>query len=289
MSKFLLRRTVAVLTIAALASFHIASAQNATPAGAFRDNPAWTVVDGALTTQAEAGKTPLVSRATLADSVTSFDFRAPAGARATLYVQGRYAFELVGNGDWQPFALRFRAPRFDPGYNKLQPAFVLDVRNGTDFRRSVRVEGPSEGAYWNGEDRRGPSFIFVRQAGPFALRNARHEPADFEQLTVPQVSGGDTNEKELKDLVALGKETFTQLVAKPVHLVEKDSAAVSTGPNLFGLFRPTRVRAKWSKAARDIASRSRPIVNTCTVPCANPWSNWRSPRAARRRASPIYP
>ncbi len=112
-------------------------AERHAPDAAFRDNPAWTVADGALTTQAEAGKTPLVSRATLADSVTSFDFRAPAGARATLYVQGRYAFELVGNGDWQPFALRFRAPRFDAGFNKIQPAFVLDVRNGTDFRRNV--------------------------------------------------------------------------------------------------------------------------------------------------------
>ncbi len=63
MPKFLRRHSVAVLTIAALASFHIAHAQNAAPpAGAFRDNPAWTVVDGALTTQAEAGKTPLVSQ-----------------------------------------------------------------------------------------------------------------------------------------------------------------------------------------------------------------------------------
>jgi hypothetical protein len=238
MPKFLRRHSVAVLTIAALASFHIASAQNATPpAGAFRDNPAWTVVDGALTTQAEAGKTPLVSRSTLADSVTSFDFRAPAGSRAMLYVQGRYAFELVGNGDWQPFALRFRAPRFDVGFNKTQPAFVLDVRNGTDFRRNVRLEGASEGAFWTNEDRRGPSFIFVRQAGPFALRNARVEPADFEQLNVPQASGGETNEKELKDLVAFGKESFTQLGCEACHLVEKNSAAVSTGPNLFGLFR----------------------------------------------------
>ena len=77
----------------------------------------------------------------------------------------------------------------------------------------------------------------MSQAGPFALRNARHEAADFEQLTLPQASGGDTNEKALKDLVALGKESFTQLGCEACHLVEKDSAAVSTGPNLFGLFR----------------------------------------------------
>jgi len=237
MPKFLLRRPVAVLTMLALASFHIASAENAPPAPAFRDNPAWTAADGVLTTQAEAGKTPLISRMTLADSVTGLEYRAPVGARATMYVQGRYAFELVGTGDWVRFDLRFRAPRFDPGYNKYQPAFVLDVKNGSDFRRNVRIEGPSEGAYWQGEDRRGPTFIFVRQAGPFAIRNARHEPADFEQLTVPAASGGDTNEKELKDLVALGKETFTQLGCEACHQVEKNSAAVSTGPNLFGLFR----------------------------------------------------
>ncbi|HYJ42357.1 MAG TPA: hypothetical protein VEW08_16310, partial [Steroidobacteraceae bacterium] len=154
MPRFLRRHVLAVLTICALASFP-AGAQ---PSSAFRDNPAWTFADGALTTQSEAGKTPLVSRLTLADSVTAFDFRAPAGARGTLYVQGRYAFELVGNGEWQHFELRFRAPRFDAGYNKLDNAFVLDVRNGTDFRRNAIVEGPSEGAYWNGEDRRGPSF-----------------------------------------------------------------------------------------------------------------------------------
>ena len=134
MPKFLRRYAVAVLTIAALATFHIANAQNAISGNAFRDNPAWTMADGALTTQAEAGRTPLVSRATLADSVTSFDFRAPAGARAMLYVQGRYAFELIGNGDWQPFALRFRAPRFDVGFNKI--AARLRSRRAQRYRLS---------------------------------------------------------------------------------------------------------------------------------------------------------
>ncbi|HEU4779550.1 MAG TPA: c-type cytochrome [Steroidobacteraceae bacterium] len=238
MPRFLRRCTTGVLTVAALASFLTAeAAQPSTPGAVFRENAAWSVADGALATQAEAGKTPLVSRATLADSITAFDFRAPAGARATLYVQGRYAFELNGNGDWQRFELKFRAPRFDAGYNKVDNAFLLELRNGTDLRRNVIVAGPSEGAYWQGEDRRGPSFVFVRQAGPFALRNARHEPADFEQLKLPKVSGGDTNEKDLKDLVALGKEAFTQSGCEACHQVEFESTAVSSGPNLFGLFR----------------------------------------------------
>ena len=67
----------------------------------------------------------------------------PTGARATLYVQGRYGVELDGTGDWQRVALRFRAPRFDAGFNKIANAFMLDVRDGTDFRRNVVFEGPA--------------------------------------------------------------------------------------------------------------------------------------------------
>ena len=84
MPRFLRRYTAGVLTFAALASFMVALAQAQSAQGsAFRDNAAWSAADGVLTTQAEAGKTPLVSRATLADSITAFDFRAPAGARAS--------------------------------------------------------------------------------------------------------------------------------------------------------------------------------------------------------------
>ena len=85
MPRFLRRYVLAVLTISALASFstQAQSPQSpSVPGSAFRDNAAWVVADGALTTQSEAGKKPLVSRLTLADSVTAFDFRAPAGARS---------------------------------------------------------------------------------------------------------------------------------------------------------------------------------------------------------------
>ncbi len=231
------RHTLAVLTIVALTSFQAAVAQTpATPGNAFRDNPDWSFGDGVLTTQAAPKDRGLATRSTLADSVTAFEYRAPAGSRATLYVQGRYAFDLVGNGEWVPFSLRFRAPRFDAGFNKIENAFALEVRNGTDFRRSVIIENPGPNAVFGGEDRRGPAFVVVQQ-GPFSLRNSRHDPADFEQLKLPKVSGGDTNEKELQDLVAVGKNTFTQLGCEACHLVEQNSAAVSSGPNLFGLFR----------------------------------------------------
>lgn len=235
MPRFFRRQTLAVLTIATLASFHVGHAQEGGPA-AFRDNPAWTVVEGALTTQGPAEGRGLVTRATLADSITRFEFRAPPGASADLYLMGRYAFELKGNGNWQSFALRFRAPRFDEGFSKLEPAFVLEERNGAETRRNVPIDGPSPGAIWQGEDKRGPAFLVVRK-GPFAVRNASHEPADFSQLTLPKSSGGETNEKELRDLVALGKELFTQVGCEACHRVEPNDAAVSSGPNLHGLFR----------------------------------------------------
>jgi mono/diheme cytochrome c family protein len=235
MSRFVRRHFLTAVTICALASFQARSAEDA-PGAAFRDNPAWTVSEGALITQGPTDGRGLVSRLTLADSVTALEYRAPAGSRATVYLMGRYGFELTGNGDWQSFSVRFRAPRFDEGFNKIQPALVLEVRNGTEVKRNLIVEKPSEGAIWDNEDQRGPAFLVVK-SGPFAVRKSRHEAADFARITLPQSTGGETNEKNLQDLVALGKELFTQVGCEACHRVEPDDAAVSSGPNLFGLFR----------------------------------------------------
>ncbi len=160
MPGFIRHQTLVVLTIVALTSFQVA-AQDGASQTAFRDNPAWKLSDGVLSTEGPAEGRGLVTRATLADSITRFEYRAPAGASAKLYLMGRYAFELKGNGDWQAFSLRFRAPRFDDGYNKLEPAFVLEERNGAKVARNVLVESPSPGAIWQGEDKRGPAFIVV--------------------------------------------------------------------------------------------------------------------------------
>jgi hypothetical protein len=119
------RHTAVILTVLAFTSFTAAFAQNA-PA-ALRDNPAWTAADGVLTTTVPATdpNAYLGTRAAFADSVTSLEYRAPAGAKATLYLQGRYAVELAGNGEWTPVTVRFRAPRFDEGFTKSDNAVVL--------------------------------------------------------------------------------------------------------------------------------------------------------------------
>src|SRR5262245_15458287 len=117
------RRAAAVLTSFALASFSV-HAQSA-----LRDSPAWKSADGVVTFDATPSReTPLYTRAALSDSITSFEFRAPKGAKARAYIQGRYAVDLDGTGDWQGVAIRFRGPRMDAGFSKIANAMMLEVK-----------------------------------------------------------------------------------------------------------------------------------------------------------------
>jgi hypothetical protein len=95
------RHLLACLTTVALVSFTSAAhSQNSAAAAPtpFRENPAWTLSDGVLTSNASGMESALVSRAGLADSMASFEFRASKGAKATVFVGGRYGFDLEGNG-----------------------------------------------------------------------------------------------------------------------------------------------------------------------------------------------
>jgi hypothetical protein len=231
MSKFV-RLGPAVLTVFALASFAQSPSQTFGP---LKPNPEWTIADGVYTHGDAPAAAALETRQHLGDTVTSFEFRAPRGTRAVVHVQGRYAVELEGNGEWQPVFLSFRAPRFDAGYTKQQHAFAPEVRVGTQTRRNVLFKAPSAGARWDSEDRGGPTLITV--SGRFELRNVRYELADFEALTPPAASGAATNERELVDLVSAGREVFESVGCGACHLVAKDAAGVTSGPNLFGLFR----------------------------------------------------
>jgi mono/diheme cytochrome c family protein len=239
MPKIDYRRLAGVLTVLALASFvgTTSRAQSANTT-AFRDNPAWTQADGALTaTEPSTVETALMSRGALQDSTGSLEFKAPKGARGELFTMGRYAIALEGTGDWVPVSWRFRAPRFDEGYNKKDNALLLEAHVGAQTLRNVVFTTFSPGARWESEDFRGPTVIFVRQ-GPLSIRNVRNEAADFAQVKVPAASGGDTNEKDLIDSVAIGKGLFTSVGCEACHQVDRDSTAVSSGPNLYGLFRP---------------------------------------------------
>lgn len=229
-------RAAGVLTVLALTSF-VASAQDA-PRSPFRDNAAWTAADGVLTaTDPSTVENGLMTRGAQLDSVLSLEFKAPKGARAEVYAMGRYAIALDGTGDWVPVTVRFRGPRFDEGFTKKDNALLLEARVGAQVQRNVIYPTFSPGARWESEDFRGPDVIFVR-TGPVSIRNARAEAADFEQVSVPKASGGKTNEKSLIDTVAIGKGLFTSVGCEACHQIEPNSTAVSSGPNLYGLFRP---------------------------------------------------
>src|SRR5687768_14535831 len=86
-----------VLTTLVVASFVTSHAQNARLSAPFRDNAAWTVADGVWSTTltpASPEEYLMTRGGALADSVTSFEYRAPAGSSAKLYLMGRYAVEL---------------------------------------------------------------------------------------------------------------------------------------------------------------------------------------------------
>src|SRR3569832_1433208 len=191
------RQIAGVLTILVLASFAaVPSKAQSANANVFRDNPAWTLADGVLTANEPSTiETALMTRGPSRDSVGSLEFKAPKGARGELFTMGRYAIALEGTGDWVPVSWRFRAPRFDEGFNKKENALLLEAHVGTQTVRNRLYPSFSPGARWESEDFSGPTVIFVRQ-GPFSIRNVRHDAADFAQVKLPAASGGETNEKD---------------------------------------------------------------------------------------------
>lgn len=240
----------------ALTCFSISAlAQAGSPAQSFRDNPEWQTTSAASAVGDKLQLAPakaegdilvltrpstnhLVSQAYLGDALLRFDYLLPQNAKARLFVQGRYALELPHhNNEWSSLELHFRAPRFDEARNKTQHGLILEARvNGEPIALNTIVDSISPGATMGWEDQGGPTTLLVEQ-GQFALRHFSILPADFSHITLPEKSGGETNQKTLVDFVALGKETFESVGCNACHLISKDDGGVSSGPNLYGLFK----------------------------------------------------
>ena len=174
----------------------------------------------------------------IADSVLETEFLVPEGSDAKLYVQGRYAIDLKNvNNEWQHLYVTFRAPRYNEASAKVDSALILEVRiNGEQVLVNDIRTGMSENANIGWENPAGNTSFLVKK-GQLALRNFTIAPADFSLITMPKQSGEATNEKELVDFVALGKETFESVGCNACHSVIKNDSGVSSGPNLFGLFK----------------------------------------------------
>ncbi|HEY0892544.1 MAG TPA: hypothetical protein VGE32_05745 [Cellvibrio sp.] len=174
----------------------------------------------------------------IGDSVLETEFLVPEGSDAKLYVQGRYAIDLKNvNNEWQRLYVTFRAPRYNEASAKVDAALIMEVRiNGETVSVNDIRTGMSENANIGWENPAGQTSFLVKK-GQLALRNFTIAPADFSLITMPKKSGEVTNEKELVDFVALGKETFESVGCNACHSVIKNDSGVSTGPNLYGLFK----------------------------------------------------
>ena len=129
-------RGLAVLTVVALASFNASAASGAAGLGPeFRDSPAWSRQDDVITLIGEPSRDNFLStRGALADSMTSLEFRAPQGAHADLYVQGRYGVRAR----WH----RRLAERGHPVSRAAHGLRLQQDRQCTDAR-GARGQGPA--------------------------------------------------------------------------------------------------------------------------------------------------
>ncbi|MBK8186240.1 MAG: c-type cytochrome [Cellvibrio sp.] len=180
---------------------------------------------------------PLVARAYIGDAILEMDFLLAESSSATVFLEGRYAIELKDNtSEWQRLQVKYRVPRFDDARNKTENAMILElVINGEQTSYNKIVDAVSPGALMHWEDAAGP--LAIKANGVFALRNVKFLPADFSNIKLPEKSGEPSNEQTLIDFVELGKETFDSVGCNACHLIEKNSAGASTGPNLYGLFK----------------------------------------------------
>ena len=223
------------------------------PADYFNANASWTTaskvsaVDNRLQISAAKDGDIIVlsakadhvnTNAYLDDSVLDTEFLIPEGSDAKLFLQGRYAIDLKNiNNEWQHLHAKLRAPRYDEAGTKVDAALIMEVRiNGEPVLVNDIRPGMSENPNVGWEGPAGLTSFLVKK-GQLALRNFTIAPADFSLVTPPKSSGEATNEKELVDFVALGKETFESVGCNACHSVIKNDSGVSTGPNLYGLFK----------------------------------------------------
>ncbi len=207
----------------------------------FEPNPGWEVSeeDGApiLVYSGEAGE-QLHGRDWIEDELFYLEFKQSAGGRARVFVHGSYPIELEGVADagWRRLNVRFRAPRYDEGNNKLERAFIIDARVGEQLLAQHVLFDDFHPEGWKQWEYTGGATSILVDEGEFMIRRATSSAADFDDLIVPAETGGDTNEADLVDYVLRGREQFKLIGCAECHAVEPNSTATKNGPSLWGLF-----------------------------------------------------
>jgi hypothetical protein len=167
---------------------------------------------GKLLVSGTAGKTAnIVTDAKFGDVELYLEFLVPRGSNSGVYLHGLYEVQVkdsygvahptshdcggiyerqvkgkgaVGGtaplrnaskpaGQWQSFAIRFRAPRFDAAGRKTENArFLRVVHNGVLVQRNVEVDGPTTSSLQIPEAPKNP-LMLQGDHGPVAYRNIR--------------------------------------------------------------------------------------------------------------------
>lgn len=244
------------VALVSFTSCTFAAAEN--PLTAFKESPEWTsaAAVSAVGKKFQIDKKPqaelntilvntgdvtrskhLVGKYYFGDTVLSMEFLVAEGSTASVFLHGHYPVELKNkNNEWQTLSVKFRAPRFNEASEKAQKAMFVEIRiNGEVVAKNKLIDTYAENALTAWESDAGVTSILANK-GQFAFRNFKVEPADYAQIVPPAQSGDATNENELVDYVALGKESFESFGCNVCHSTIKDDPTVTTGPNLYGLF-----------------------------------------------------
>jgi hypothetical protein len=163
-----------------------------------------TIGEGDELVNAEAHSVDAYTEAKWGDCVIEVEVLVPKGSNSGVYVMGEYEIQVldsfgkekVGQGDmggiyaaaapkvnaskapgeWQKFAIDFRAPKFEADGKRRAPAkFVKIELNGRVIHENVEMKGPTPGGLTGKEAATGP-IMLQGDHGPVAYRNFKVTP-----------------------------------------------------------------------------------------------------------------
>ncbi|MCM8530692.1 MAG: DUF1080 domain-containing protein [Lentisphaeraceae bacterium] len=159
-------------------------------------------------------------------------------------------------GEWQTMDVVFRAPRFAKDGRRISQAMFKEVRiNGQLVHENLYAVGPTRSSQYHDEAATGPIMI-QGDHGPIAIRNMKITPIDLSNLKTKSLSAKESLPLDKKgnpmiEMVALGKDIFTNKGCIECHNTTKDDSIVKTGPSLYSIFQKSPKKVKVMESAEQ--------------------------------------
>ena len=164
----------------------------------------FVVTEGNELVNAAGGGVDIYSEAKHGDALIEVELMVPKGSNSGVYVMGEYEVQVLDSfgkekmgtgdigalygaapprlnaskapGEWQKFAIDFRAPKFGPDGKKTANAKFLKIElNGQVIQENVEMKGPTPAGVTGKEAAEGP-LMFQGDHGPVAFRNIKITP-----------------------------------------------------------------------------------------------------------------